>query len=274
MSQGNKRATRAKPEEAAEKPPEQEDELKAFIEKCVMQSQAVLLQRMGELERTMEDMKTQHQEAIDNLEIKHAEEIAKLTAHFEKKIEIIEEGRQKEKTNAKFSKKKLDKIEQYGRRMNVRVPNVPKLPNETNDTLKTQLVGILTAAGAKICREDIKRCHRSGKLSKPEDSEDATESGQCILRVCDWSVRESLHFARNKCRQNGYGIRQDLTKKRLDLLSAARYIIDGWEIPEQDEQVYAYANINCELVVRRGKFVKGFATNAEMREAVNAFKPQ
>ena len=234
MSQGNKRNTRANAEDAAEKPPAQEDELKAFIQKCVAESQAVLLERI-------DNIKLQHQEAIDELQIKHAEEIANLKAYFEsqiakqkEQIDILEGDMGKEKTRAKISKKKLDKIEQHGRRMNVRVPNVPKLPDETNDSLKTQLVDILTAAGAKICREDIKRCHRSGKLTKPEGCDDATESGQCILRVCDWSVRESLHLARNQCMLNGYGIRHDLTKKRLQLLSDARDIIKGWEIPEED----------------------------------------
>ena len=65
-----------------------------------------------------------------------------------------------------------------------------------------------------------------------------------------------------------------MTKKRLDLLTKARGIIDGWQIPKDDEQVYAYADINCDLVVRRGKLFKGFATNSEMKAAVNSFKPQ
>ena len=65
-----------------------------------------------------------------------------------------------------------------------------------------------------------------------------------------------------------------LTKKRLDLLTKARDIITKWGIQKDAEQVYAYAGINCDLVVRRGKFFKGFATDKDMKAAVNSFKPQ
>ena len=105
MSHGNKRNTRAKPEEAAEKPPEQEDELKLFIQNCVKESQAVLLERI-------DNIKLQHQEAMDELQIKHAEEIANLKAYFEsqivkqkEQIDILEGDMGKEQTREKISKK-------------------------------------------------------------------------------------------------------------------------------------------------------------------------
>ena len=83
-----------------------------------------------------------------------------------------------------------------------------------------------------------------------------------------------LHNARNVARQKGTPIRQDLTKRRLDLLMKARGVIDGWQVPKDSEQIWAYANINCELVMRKGKVVKGFQTENGLREVLDFFKPE
>ena len=267
------RKTKLTPVELPEKLPEQEEDLKSFIQNVVSKSQGVLLERISGLEDYISNLEQTQAEAIETLEIKHSEAIENLRAEFLKKIAKLEEDRDSAKAKAKEQKKKHDKLEQHGRRMNIRVSKVPKLPEESSSSLKTQLVGILTNAGAVISEKDIIRHHRCGKTAQLEDSDDPTEFGPCILAVRSWDVRRSLHLARNKCRADGYGIRQDLTKKRLGLLAAARAIIDGWEIPKDDEQVYAYADINCDLVVRRGKLFKGFATTSEMKAAVNSLKP-
>ena len=99
------------------------------------------------------------------------------------------------------------------------------------------------------------------------------EIGQCIVKVNKWEVRESLHFARKLAREKGTPIRQDLTKRCLDLLMKARGVIDGWEVPEDGDQIWAYANINCDLVMRRGKVVKSFQTDNDLREVLDFFNP-
>ena len=59
----------------------------------------------------------------------------------------------------------LDDQEQRGRRWNVRIPKVPVLPDETNASLKTQLVQILSDAGTQIGLQDVVRWHRSSKTA-------------------------------------------------------------------------------------------------------------
>ena len=118
------------------------------------------------------------------------------------------------------------------------------------------------------------RCHRSGKTAPLEDSDDPQEYGQCILAVDRWDVRESLHLARKQAHANGFGIRQDLTKFRLGLLTSARETISSWNIPKEAVQVYAYANINCDLVIRKDKYVKRFNDKKSMNDALQFFQPQ
>ena len=100
MSQLTKKNTRANPEVVLENPPEQED-LKAFIHKCVTQSQAVLMERISGLEKTIGSLKNQHEEAIENLAIKHAEEMDSLKASLMEKIDNMEEVLAKEKSKNK-----------------------------------------------------------------------------------------------------------------------------------------------------------------------------
>ena len=192
--------------------PEEEGDLRKFIEQCFAKSQAEreksqaeLMDKIAGLEDTIESMKEQHQLEIAKL---RSEQDNKVTTLHDQ-IEHLEKKVAKEKTKRKKQKLAGEEQEQRGRRWNVRIPKVPKKPNESNSSLKVQLVQILSDAGAQIGLNDVVRCHRSGKTAPIEGSEDPQEYGQCILAVDRWDVRESLHLARKKARANGYGIRQD-----------------------------------------------------------------
>ena len=265
------RITRANPggSDGVEKIPEEEG-LRDFIKKAIADSQAVLLDKIEGLENYIETMKEQHQLDIAKLKTEHDNKIAEMA----EQISDLEAKVARHKKKRVKGELALDDQEQRGRRWNVRIPKVPVLPDETNTSLKTQLVKILSDAGAQIGLQDVVRCHRSGKTAPLEESQDPQEYGQCILAVDRWDVRESLHLARKKAFANGYGIRQDLTKHRLGLLTSARDTIKTWNIPKEATQVYAYANINCDLVMRKDKQVRRFHDKKSLMDALEFFAPQ
>ena len=178
-------------------------------------------------------------------------------AKLHERIEVLEEAH--------------DSLEQHGRRMNFRVQNIPFNEGETNESLQEQVLAVLTDAGAKIDPGDIVRLHRSTALRVQENVCGGRRCSQVIVRVGRWCARESAHMARNAARVKGHPIRQDLTKRRRDLISSAQATISEWG--ELREPIWAYANINCQTVIRQGRNVRRFSTTSELEEALAHFRP-
>ena len=163
-----------------------------------------------------------------------------------------------------------DNLDQYGRRMNFRVENIPFTEGETIDSLGKQVLGILEAVGAPVDPKDVVRLHRSTPLRSRENVCAGVKCSQVIVRVGTWKTRERVHLARNAARAKGlHLIRQDLTKPRRDLLTKANDAIRDFGATRVP--VWAYANINCQPVLRQGKEVRRFSTESELRDALDHF---
>ena len=163
-----------------------------------------------------------------------------------------------------------DAHDQYGRRMNFCIENIPFNEGETIDSLGTQVLGILQEAGARIDQNDVVRLHHSTPLCVKENVYDSRRCSQVIVRVGNWRTRESVHGARNAARAKGlHPIRQDLTKFRRELLSQANDAIR--DFGELRVPVWAYVNINCQTVLRQGKEVRKFGTESELQDALAHF---
>ena len=166
-----------------------------------------------------------------------------------------------------------DSLEQYGRRLNIRVENVPALPDETPAALEHKVLGLLSAAGAAVQPNDVLRLHRSTALRTPTNAASAIKTSQVIVRLNNWRARESAHQARNTARANGNPIKQDLTKARRELITEAHAAMREWPTAAADP-VYAYANINCQVVLRRGRDVQRIHCHADLERALRHFRPQ
>jgi septal ring factor EnvC (AmiA/AmiB activator) len=200
---------------------------------------------------------------INNLEQKLAERDTQIYT-LEKKVVDLETD--------------VDSLEQYGRRMNFRVENVPYDEGETNDSLKQKVINIMQEAGADISAKDIVRHHRSNKLqtaannvSTDRQQRGAGKYSQVIVKVNNWRARESAHLSRNTARGKGHPIKQDLTARRRELIAKANDTIISWgDLPTP---VFCYANINCEPTIRRGREVKKFTSIDSMNVALEHFRP-
>jgi len=164
----------------------------------------------------------------------------------------------------------LESLEQYGRRMNIRVENVPLLAQETPASLETQVLGLLQEAGAAIEPRDVTRLHRSSALRMRDGA--TSKSSQVIVRLSNWKARESAHLARHTARTQGHLIRQDLTATRREIIAEAQTAIRGWPARPGD-LTYCYANINCGVVMRRGPTVRSINNPADLAMALDFFRP-
>jgi len=231
---------------------------------------------------------TEVQAAVDAAMTKHMstliqrlEGIEQKFAAFEQKFAALEHSiKEKDTLICKLEKRvdalatENDALEQYGRRFHFRVENVEVRQGETPDSLQADVISVLQAAGVVISDKDVARLHRSSKPKEivceeggPQRSRRVT---QCIVKVNNWRVRELAHNSRNAARAAGHPIKQDLTKRRRDMIQKAREAIAGWgTLP--GEPVWAYANINCEPSIRRGREVRKFRTDDELREALAHF---
>ena len=87
-----------------------------------------------------------------------------------------------------------DGLEQYGRRLNVRVENIPFIEGETPVSLQSQVLEMMNAAGAQIAPADVMRLHRLTALRrKPGSPDSPMRYSQVIVRLTNWRARESAH---------------------------------------------------------------------------------
>ena len=62
------------------------------------------------------------------------------------------------------SSHQVDNVEQYGRRLCLRIDGLPKEGNETADKVFNKVVDIVNAAEVQIPKDNINRAHRIGKI--------------------------------------------------------------------------------------------------------------
>lgn len=161
---------------------------------------------------------------------------------------------------------RVDDLEQYGRRKNIRVQDVTVVEGESDDiTLVLEQINVrLEPTGVQIREADCIRYHRS---SKEKDDRDVTGAkvSQCIVKLKHWSARRIFQGMNSKNRAAGYKARvyHDLTKRRLNLLNKARTdlaVHPGW---------FPYADVNSNLKIRSGTRFYSFNTEVELSEAIN-----
>ena len=174
---------------------------------------------------------------------------------------------------------KHDDLENYGRRLNVRVEGIPYEKNETEDQLLGKIKSNFAKVDIVLDDRDVVRYHRS---AKPRENKQGTLCAQTIIKLVGWKARRAAHYANKLAREKKLGVRfhNDLTKRRYLLLAHARGEIDRF-YPEQkrreldarardvngerdDTKVFAYCDVNSNLVVRRGKDAWPFNTEEEL----------
>ena len=179
-----------------------------------------------------------------------AEELKDLkrkTDHLEGRVAILE-------NLVQTLERKTDDVEQYGRRLCLRIDNIPISEGENPKVIEQELQKEFVNMGVELPEDAIDRAHRIGKKYDVEVEEvDGTTTEvtkqQVIVRFSIWKYRTLMYRNRNKRKK--VRIKIDLTKRRLELLSYARDITKGVEGIE-----YVFCDVSCRLNVKlsNGRF--------------------
>ena len=135
---------------------------------------------------------------------------------------------------------KKDDLEQYGRRVCVRIDDVPVESEETADSVYEKVGEFFRKACPDIPVSCIYRTHRIGF----EYKSCRNKKKFCSIIVCFMNFRHRAMFHRNRKRLKDARIKLDLTRRRYRILKDA---IDlAKEHPDLD---YVFADVNCRLKI-------------------------
>ena len=211
------------------------EEDKQFITQLITEQTAELTRRLAESDAKVSDLARQLNES---------------------RSEVRSLKRQVEDSNI-F----IDDLEQYGRRMSVRVENVPFSRGETENDLFTKIHTKLAEVDVNINLNDVVRFHRS---SAPKVNEDGSTVAQCIVKFGKWEARRSMHGLNKKARAKQVSVRvnNDLTRRLFSLLLDARRKMKDSNI--LSNECFPYADMNSNLRIRIGGVVKTFNTDTQL----------
>ena len=141
-------------------------------------------------------------------------------------------------------KSRLEDLEQYTRRPNVRIYGVPLKNDESVKDVETIVKTLVTDNGISGCSLD--RAHRIGRVQEVESEDSETVKMQPIIaRFGTFRDRTIFYRARKAIKEtSGYGVSLDLTSQRLGILKEARILVENVEGIR-----FAYSDINCILRV-------------------------
>ena len=146
---------------------------------------------------------------------------------------------------------KNEELKQYGRRMCLRIEDVPSVENKSPDDVLDKMKSLITESGCEIPDVVIDRAHQVGKGYKDKTRDIPCKS--IIVRFSTFQHRILFYRNRNKLRTLFYRnrnklknakIRLDLTKKRYKKFTDAIYFLKAYKNVD-----YVMVDINCRLKV-------------------------
>ena len=207
------------------------EELKDYINEKLITQDAKLKEICSSL---LEDVRTEIMTEVKNQNIK----IQKLESDKAMLQNQVAELRKISQKNHEEN----EELEQYGRRLCLRIDGVATEKDETSDDVLEKVVEMCKEANIDIPDVVIDRAHRIGNVY--EDHSRKVKCRSIIVRFTTFRHRTRFYRAKKKFKK-GVKVKLDLTKKRHKLL------IEANEYCEKSSTVkFCYADINCRLRVK------------------------
>ena len=158
-----------------------------------------------------------------------------------------------------IQERKIDDIEQYGRRVCLRVEDMPLKQDETEQKLMDQLEDEFSNVGLDVTASSIERIQRIGPIYSEEDEEGKQYERQ---QVKNWGSRTKVY--KNRKKSNKFKFQVGLTKRRLLLLKKARDMTKNMANVD-----FTFSDVNCRLALRltNGDF-KFFNSETELASII------
>ena len=175
-------------------------------------------------------------EEIKNFMIEQTNKIEKLDST----VALLQEHVKELKLSNGRLLSKVNDIEQYGRRLCLRIEDIPVVEEETAEVVLDKVRSLINEAQIEIPDSVIDRAHRIGPVRKDSDN---NKTPSIIVRFSTFRHRTRLYRARKTLKSAR--VRLDLTKIRYKLLGDARMMV------EKNPKVnFVYADINFRLRLR------------------------
>ena len=131
-----------------------------------------------------------------------------------------------------------DELEQYGRRLCIRIDGVPVAENETSNNVLQNVRSIIEESSSEIPDVAIDRAHRICKAYT-----DKTSGVKCKSIIARFRHRTMFHHSRKNLKRN-VKVKLDLTTKHYLIFTEAMQVV------KKNEAVkFVMADINCRLKV-------------------------
>ena len=241
----------------------------------------MIIRRMEDkLEQLKSYFNTKFSEQEENLTQTFNNIIADLKKEITKEIqhEISKQCKQLDSEN-KMLKKQLvelrelninnqsrnEELEQYGRRLCLRIDGVPTVKNESSDDVLQFTKSLFKEAKVEVPDNVLSRAHRIGPSYTDRITSKKYKS--IIARYTTFRHRTLFYKAR-KHLKSGFKVKLHLTKSRFNLLKKANDHVK--EIPAIS---FCYADVNCRLRVKFHDAKQEdifFSTFDELRDIVDS----
>ena len=220
-----------------------EDELKTCISEELLES--ILDKKLAELKKELAT-----KDCIEKLQATIAQQerrIAMLEANaiiMKKYTERLELGR--------------DDIEQYQRRLCVRITGVevPADGNESSDDCLSKVKNVFKELNVDMPDPVIDRAHRIGKT----ENKNGKRSRPIIVRFTTWRHRTQVYRVRKNSKK--FNVRLDITKRRLNLIDKANTMLED----DERNDCFAFADINCRTCLKLKDGFHFFETEEDLME--------
>ena len=155
----------------------------------------------------------------------------------------------------------MDDLQQYGRRMNVRIDGIPYESDESESDLQGKIIDTLKPLGVDVDPGMLVRFHRS---AAPYKNKDGVVVAQCIMRFASWRPRKQAHAAKKIAMKKKIPIyiSHDRTKSRYDLFKSAARRLKEVNIKD----TFAFVDVNSNLVVRSNDNLRYFNTTDDLND--------
>lgn len=124
---------------------------------------------------------------------------------------------------------KLDALEQYSRRNNVRIFGIRESANESTDDIVLNL--FKSKLNLSLNVSDIERSHRLGKRN-------SEKTRAIIVKFASYRQKALVYGAKKNLKNSGITITEDITKPRLEILQEARKVLGTRNTWTSDGKIY------------------------------------
>ena len=139
-------------------------------------------------------------------ELKKAEKLNSTVALLQTHVENLKEQNTQLRERCLETENQIEEIEQYGRRLCLRITTIPTKEKETADMVLGKVKNVIEESGVDISDSTIDRAHRIGKRKG--------SSQQIIVRFTTHRHRTLFYKARKNIK-SGPKVHIDLTKNRF-----------------------------------------------------------